>query len=133
MKSQLPEGVNPLEMKLSEDIKELAKHLTREEVRAAVDAYYRMQKVRIGTGNTIGAIERIAEAEEKKPDPTHMLGWIHHAGTLIENRIVSVLDIWTDQFEIGRWMKSHVGIGPVISAGFIGHARVSAQRHFVAV
>lgn len=125
----------PLEMKLTADLKKMARELTRAEVRAVVDSYYSMQKIRIGAGNQIGAMEREAakgqetaegvEPLKSIPVPTGLLGWLHDAGATIEDRIGKVLDIWTDELAIGRWLKSHMGIGPILAAGLIAHIDIA--------
>lgn len=102
----------PVVEKLDEDMREAARKMGRAEVRYLVDAYYALQDYRKASGNQKRAASESAE-------PARVLDWVYKQSKTLEGRIKSALDAWTDAQEAGRWMKSNVGIGPVISAGFL--------------
>jgi hypothetical protein len=98
--------------RLSRDLAIAAATLSDLEARFLVDAYYAMQNNRKRTSNQTLAM---------KNEPHNVLSWLFQQDEILENQIKRALDKYTDNKEIGRWMKSIYGIGPVISAGLIAH------------
>lgn len=100
--------------RLSKDIKQAAKTLSFREARYLVDLYYQMQDNRKRAGSQIGAMTKDAE-------PHATLDWFSTQSTTLESRTKAILDSYSEGFEIGRWSREIVGIGPVIAAGLIAY------------
>jgi hypothetical protein len=111
-----------LERRLSKDARAAAKMLSREEGRYLVSLYYDLQKVRIGSGNQIGAAHR-----QELPPPTLLQG-IHGGMTDIEARIQLILKAWVNAQPIGQWLMQVMGIGPILAAGLISHVDIHKAR-----
>lgn len=106
-------GLEPLR-RLSRDMAMTSTTLSLDEARYLVDAYYTIQGNRISSNNQVRALE---ETEE----PHSVIAWLAAQDETLESQIKRVLDKWTDAQEVGRWLRSIVGIGPVIAAGIIAH------------
>lgn len=102
--------------KLSKDVKKGAVTLGKDEARFLVDYYYQMQGDRIVTQNRIRAIN-----QSDKDEPHETIAFIGKQVATIEDNIKKILDSYTDNDPVGKWMKSIIGIGAVISAGFIAN------------
>lgn len=103
--------------KLSKDIRDMisdSSPLSRDEARFLVDAYYMMQKNRLRSG---GQIRALKESEE----PHAVLAWLLSQNETLENQVKAALDRYSNSLDLGRWARSIVGIGPVISAGLLAH------------
>jgi hypothetical protein len=103
--------------KLDADLRQAARGLTKSSARRLVDFYYQIQDFRTHAANQV----RLATEN----DPNRVLAWVLKNTTAIENNIKRALDEFTEEYRIGRWMKSLVGIGPVISAGMLAHLDIS--------
>lgn len=101
-------------VKLSKDLKQASKTLSKQEVRYLVDTYYQIQEFRKATGNQIGSMK---ESEE----PTELITWLFDNLKLLENQIKNALDVYTKNHPVGQWLQGITGIGPVISAGLLAH------------
>ena len=113
-----------LKTTLTKDLKEALKSggmLTREEARSVVDTYYQLQEIRKASGNQVLALNN-----EGFSGLTLQL--LHQSMEDLENAIKKMLDYYTDNLEIGRWAKSIVGIGPVISAGLQAYIDISKAK-----
>lgn len=108
---------SPVE-KLAKDLKEQVTQLTIEDVRYLVDSFYQIQNNRIRSSGQVRASEESGEANR-------VLVWVNDNNALLENNIKKALDIYTDHHPVGRWLKSIVGIGPVLAAGLLAHLDVS--------
>lgn len=100
--------------RLSRDLAQAAKTLSLAEVRYVVDAYYMLQGNRIQAANQVRAL-RVSE------EPHEVIDWLMTQNDTLEQQLKRALDHWTDGQELGRWAKSIIGIGPVISAGLLAH------------
>lgn len=85
-----------------------------DEVRFLVGAYYQMQDNRIRNNNQIRATESSGE-------PNQVLTWLAAQNTILENQVKRALDKYTEDHKVGSWMRSHMGVGPVLSAGILAH------------
>jgi hypothetical protein len=99
-------------IRLTRDMAAAAKTMTVDEARYLVDAYYVSQEARKRTANQELAMDK---------EPHLLLEWLSEQNETLETQIKRALDRYTDEHEIGKWMKSIFGIGPVISAGMIAH------------
>lgn len=104
--------------RLSKDIKEASYILSNDEARFLVDAYYQMQDNRIRTN---GQIRSMTESGE----PNAVLNWLAEQDTILEKQIARALDAYSASKEIGKWMRSQKGIGPVIASGLMAHIDIN--------
>jgi hypothetical protein len=94
------------------DIRAAAVVLNPSEVRFLVDFYYTIQNYRIRSAGQVRA---------SVGEPNALLKFVEGEFGLVEKRIVSALDTYTDTIPHGRWLKANYGIGPVIAAGLVSH------------
>ena len=109
---------NKLEVlnKIGRDIIKSSVLLNEKQARFLVDSYYTMQADRIRTANQVRSMEE---------EPHEVLKWAFDQFSLLENEIKKALDIYSNSNYIGRWMRSIIGIGPVIAAGFLAHLDIT--------
>src|SRR3990172_746391 len=100
--------------RLKRDVRAAAVNLSEQEARYLVDAYYAIQEHRI---EAQGQVRALNESEE----PHAVLSWLFDQHYTIEREIAKALDTYSDSQEPGRWARSIVGIGPVLSAGLLAH------------
>ena len=100
--------------RLTKDLRTSAKSMSRQEARYLVDTYYQIQDYRIATANQCRVMD---ESEE----PHEVLTWFFNNNEALENQIRNALNAYTDGDAIGRWMKSIIGIGPVLAAGLLAN------------
>jgi|LSQX01.3.fsa_nt_gb hypothetical protein len=114
-------NLNTLEIipveKLNRDIKKAGQDLSPEEARYLVDMYYTIQENRKATGNQVFSLGR--------DEPGEVLRWFYKQHYELENNIKKVLDSYTSGHEVGKWLKSITGIGPVIAAGLLAHIDIT--------
>lgn len=106
----------PLLDRLSKDFKSAAKLMTRHEARFLVDSYYQMQSDRIVTNNRVRSMEK---------EPHILMSWLLQQNHFLEKQVAVSLDIYSDNDPVGKWMRSIMGIGPVLSAGFLAHIDIT--------
>jgi len=107
--------------KLSKDLRAAAETLTIDQVRYLVDTFYQVQQFRIEAAGQERASKSIGE-------PTDFVTWISRSMKTMEGAIQSALDRYTDTRAEGRWAKSIIGIGPVLSAGLLAHIDVGRSE-----
>lgn len=105
--------------KLTQELKQDARGMGREEARFLVDAYYMMQKDRIAAGNQVSAGAR----QDAPPMP--LVTWLNNHLKAIEQRIQGLLGQYAEASPVGQWSLSVCGIGPVISAGLLAHIDIA--------
>ena len=105
--------VTPL-TKLKKDVRKAAKILSSQEVRFLVDRYYQIQHERITAANQ----ERASSVDGK---PNELMTFFSNQQEILEKQIKSTLDTWSMSDPTTSWMRSIVGIGPVIACGFAAH------------
>lgn len=110
---------------VSRDLKRAAATLSLQEVRYLVDLYYEAQHYRIASSNQVRAL-RLAEPE---PEPESLLVWARTSFDLVEVEIRRGLDVFSrsEPTGLGLWLRSIVGIGPVIAAGLLAHVQPSEK------
>lgn len=112
--------------KLTKDLKDASKLLSRKEARYLVDIYYAIQDFRMQAASQI----RSADEEE----PNRVTGWVFESTKKIEENIKRALGTFAAEYRVGQWLQSLVGIGPVISAGLLAHLDVRNRPtagHFI--
>lgn len=112
--SPLADPFGPVIERMKRDIRQSAKLLDRRQARYLVDAYYQMQHDRIKAA----AQQRAMEAES---EPVDAIEWLKAQGQTLENRVKSMLDVYSASQPLGVWARSNKGVGPVISAGLLAH------------
>lgn len=117
--SERTEALEPF-LKLSSDLKQAARLLSKSQIRYLVDAYYQAQENRIRADAQV----RAAAAGE----PNQLLTWNADNHRRFEENYKRALDAFTDEYAATRWAKSIVGIGPVISAGLIAHLDIGKAK-----
>jgi len=104
--------------RLSKDLREAAATLSPHEVRFVVDLYYQLQRNRIAS---MDQVRKMTESEE----PHELVSWVGENSRVLETQIKNALDRYSDAHVPGRWAKSIIGIGPVISAGLLAHIDIT--------
>lgn len=102
--------------RLSRDLALAAQSMTLDEARYLVDAYYVSQEARKRTDNQQLAMQK---------EPHLLLSWLSDQNETLESQIKRALDRFTDTHQVGAWLKSLYGIGPVLSAGLIAHIDIN--------
>jgi hypothetical protein len=113
--------------RISKDLKAAAKMLSKKAARYLVDTYYIAQNARIRAAAQV-------RAASEDTEPNAVLSWSLDQYKHWEHDLQSSLNIFTDEYMVGRWMKSIIGIGPVITAGLISHldiTRSTTAGHFL--
>lgn len=100
--------------KITKDMRLAALHLSKNEARFLVDAYYQVQDFRIQTSNQL-------QSMEKAKEPHNFHNFILDNFTAIESQIKYALGKYSESTVVGRWSRSICGIGPVIAAGLECH------------
>lgn len=100
--------------KLSKDLRDAAKTLSRGEARFLVDYYY------ISQDNRKRAAAQVKSLVENS-EPHATLGWLFDQSDVMEKEIKKALGVYATANEVGAWSMGIVGIGPVISAGLLAH------------
>jgi hypothetical protein len=104
--------------KLTSDLRKATATLSAESVRYLVNCYYIVQNYRIRFSNQITALEKAGE-------PRDLIMWMHKQVEGLENEIKKALDSYSLSHEVGQWMRSLLGVGPVIASGYLAHIDIS--------
>lgn len=104
--------------RFNRSLKDAANSLTANEARYLVDSYYIVQEYRKSTANQLRTLDPDGTANE-------VLRWFFDQHRALETDLKKVLDIYTDNNTVGQWLKSIVGIGPVIAAGLLAHIDIT--------
>lgn len=112
------EELNRIEIgrRMSKDIQEAAALMGTKEARFLVDIYYQFQHYRIATA---------AQLRSCGEEPNRALSWAFEEHQRVENGIRGALHRFAKRYNVGQWMMSLCGIGPVISAGLLAELDVS--------
>ena len=100
--------------KLSKDLKESARTMSRAEARYIVDLYYMIQKHRIRNSNQVFSLS-------KSEEPHALIDWSFGTFKAIEANIKLAMNYYVTASVPGRWLKSIHGIGPILAAGLLAH------------
>jgi hypothetical protein len=112
------EALNVGISKLTKDLKAAARALSYDEARYLVDAYYTMQDNRIRSAAQYRTLEQAGK-------PNQVIDWLLEQDSAFEQRIKKILDYYTEDHPVGKWMRGIVGIGPVIAAGLLAHIDIN--------
>lgn len=108
-----------VQYKLSKDLRKASADLLDDEARYLVDTYYQMQGERIRSDNQIAALVRDGSKE-----PHETLRFFAESYRSLESDIKACLEEYVKNREIGKWLLSICGIGPVLAAGLIAHINI---------
>ena len=100
--------------RLTRDLRVAARILSDDEARFLVDSYYAMQADRIRAAHQMRAL-----GENREPNT--IMEWLLEQRESLESQVGKALDAYSASKQIGQWMRSIHGIGPVISAGMMAH------------
>lgn len=98
--------------KLDADLRRAARNMGLREARWVVKTYYTIQDCRTRSANQVRGFLN-------KDAPNGFVEWSADLFRLGEHNIKRGLDEFTKEFTVSRWMRSLVGVGPVISAGIL--------------
>ncbi len=101
-------------VRLTRDIKDASKLLSRQEARYLCNSYYQIQDYRKASDNQARDLVKAGE-------PHAVIMWLHAQMETLEGQIARALDAWSGSQPVGVWARGIVGIGPVISAGLLAH------------
>lgn len=107
--------------KLTRDVKTAAVTMSDAEARVLVDLYYTIQEYRKAAHNQVRAMREAGE-------PHATIAYFAGTFETVERQIKTVLDRYTSGHPVGSWMKSIVGIGPVLAAGFLAHLNLERAQ-----
>nr|DAG32095.1 MAG TPA: transposase-like protein [Caudoviricetes sp.] len=114
--------------KLSRDVRNAAKLLTRDEVRYLVKLYYQTQKMREASFAQARALRaEVVDASKKiKPaQPCECITFMGEQYLAMEKEAKSMLEAFSKNNPVCQWMNSIYGIGPVISVGLYSMIDIS--------
>jgi hypothetical protein len=97
-----------LDIKLSKDLKLVAREMSRPEAVNLIQIYYRIQDQRIRAGGQAKALERLSK-------PNALVEWTEGKMELLEKRVAKLLDYYSAEHPVAQWARSQKGIGPVLS------------------
>ena len=100
------------------EIRDSVKNITSTEARFLVDYYYIAQRERIRFDNQIRSMN-------KDNEPTLILNFMSGQSDLREKIMKNALDDYTKDHDVGSWMRSIHGIGPVTAAGLLAHIDIT--------
>lgn len=98
--------------RLTRDLAQAAATMSEKEAKFLVDSYYLFQDDRKRAHNQVLAMEG---------EPHSVIAWLADNSQTMENQIKRTLEVYTESKVVGRWLKSIVGVGPVIAAGLLAH------------
>ena len=113
-----PEASPDAIARMTKDIREGMMTLSDKEARFLVDYYYICQEDRKRATNQERALQ---DGEE----PSLVVTWLAKQSRVLENQVKAALDIYTQSHQMGSYMRSVFGIGPVIAAGLLAHIDIS--------
>lgn len=111
---------------LKRDEVKAAKMLNKEEIRFLVESYYDHQEQRIRLAGRIKAMKEAGQSAQ-------VFEYQLEVQKKLESQAKRQLDVFTQHHPITRWMRSIVGIGPVISAGIYAHIDITKAKYAGAI
>lgn len=114
VEESIPDSPADAIKRLTHDLRKAALTMTVQEIRFLVDGYYMLQEYRKASGNQVRALN-------KSKEPHEVMQWLYDQALTLESQIKRALDAWTEEQQLGRWLKSITGVGPVIAAGLMAN------------
>jgi hypothetical protein len=110
-------AVSPI-AKVTKDIIKTASIGGRGQIKALVKSYYQIQKDRM-------ALDAQKTTNTDAEQPADLLTYLGDQFRTMEATIKRGLEAYVKQNEVGKWLLSVYGIGPVISAAILSHVDIS--------
>jgi hypothetical protein len=104
--------------RLTRDLRNASRTLSKLEARFMVDAYYQMQKDRIRAAHQTRTLA-------KNDEPHDVLAWFAEQREVLEDQVRRALDAYSAGQLVGVWARSITGIGPVIAAGLLANIDIT--------
>jgi len=114
--------------KLKTEIRSI-KNISREEIKMLVKLYYQLQDNRIALRNQERSIEGPEPDETKETGNIKILDFLVKNMTIMEVGVKETLQIVAENSEVGRWLLSITGIGPILAAGLLAYFDVSKCQY----
>lgn len=111
-----------LVQRLTRDMKAAAKLFSRKELRWLVSYYYSVQDFRIQANNN-----SIKSAESGQPHT--LIAWVYDSMRRLESDMERALDSFSDEYTVGRWLKSLMGVSSIIASGLLAHLDITKAPH----
>lgn len=108
--------------RLSTDLMLAAENLSDAEARFLVDAYYMMQDARIRAAHRERTLNESGE-------PALLITWLLDRNFDLEKQVKVALGNYAKHHQIGRWLLSIKGIGPVIASGLMAHIDIHRAKY----
>lgn len=126
---ELIQSLSPLG-RMSKDLKNASKTLSKKEARFLVDIYYTMQENRVRANNQIKSFKRVKVLVdgEQVEEPHEVLNWFYGQFEVLEGEVEKALDSFSRSKQVGLWARSHWGVGPVIAAGLLANIDLTPWR-----
>ena len=125
--------------KLAKGQIDTVKKFSKKEATILVNSYYSIQGYRMALGNQKRAlasnygVSKEDIAKGNIPPSMEIITWLYNNLLGIENEIKKCLGVYSLSTEVGRWLQSITGIGPVLSAAMISYFdidRAPSVSHF---
>ncbi len=107
-------------VKLSRDLKQAARHLSRGNARWMIDQYYTIQDERIRSASQ-------GRANASAAEPKELIDWVFDTMRRFESAIQGALGEYAQQYKVGQWMMAQYGIGPVLAAACLAHLEIEGR------
>jgi len=109
--------------KMNSDLRKAAEMMPKQEARFLVDLYYQMQKLRIHMNNQVASMT--LDAPEGKEEPCDILRLFASNMSSMEKMAENCLRRFVENDEVGGWMTSHKGVGPILAANLLASIDIS--------
>ena len=111
-------GLDPFKRLDRDTARTTVGEVTREEVRALIDGFYRLQDNRTRTGNQRDALERAGKKNA-------VIDWFNAYFESTEKNVEIVLDEFVKTQALGRWVTSIHGISKILAAGLLAQIDIT--------
>lgn len=101
--------------KISKDLQKQAVTMFKDEVRSCTDFYYQVQGFRMATENQLRSITQMYDTNTDQENVS-LMKWNAMQLKNIEKNNKLILEKFSDSTKVTQWMKSALGIGPIISS-----------------
>jgi hypothetical protein len=110
--------------RLDKDLLAAAKTLAPGEIRYLVDLYYQLQERRTRIESQLRSSET-----ETKIEPNDLFTFFYAHDTVLEANAKKALGVYADEWNVGQWCQSIIGIGPVIASGILAHFDIRDRQY----
>lgn len=98
--------------RLSKDIAKSTQQVSQKQAKFLVDSYYSIQEWRVATDSRSRALA-------KEGQPQEIMEYTSEQMEILEKQVAKALGYFVDSNPLGVWMRSIIGVGPVIAAGLL--------------